>query len=261
MDCVKISAVIITLNEERNIARCLQSLQGVADEIIVMDSGSTDQTIAICRSYAARVYEQEWLGYGAQKNKANTFAQYPYILSLDADEALSDALRQRILEIKESPSADAYSMNRMTNYCGQWIKHCGWYPDKKIRLWKKGIGTWSLEKVHENLLIDSTVNVQHLFGNILHYTTYNISEHIAVVNKYTSYITEEYYAKKKKAMFLKILFAPLWSFIRDYIFKLGFLDGYYGFIVCKISAFATFLKYVKLRQRYQEQKVNKLNYT
>ncbi len=247
----KISAVIITKNEERNIERCLKSLQGVADEIIVVDSGSTDQTEAICNRFQVKFIKQDWLGYGAQKNHGNQLAQNDWILSIDADEALSDTLKKSIIELKTQSMADAYTVNRFTCYCGHWVKHCGWYPDKKIRLWKKEKGAWSLEKVHEKVLLAPNAVVHHLEGDLLHYTYYSIAEHIAVANKYTTYVAEEYFQKKKKAPFVKIFFSPIWCFIRDYVFRLGILDGYYGYVICKVAANSTFLKYAKLRQLYQ----------
>ena len=251
----KISAVIITFNEERNIARCLQSLQDVADEIVVVDSGSTDKTGEICRAFGVKFIFQEWLGYGSQKNFANTQAQYDCILSLDADEELSDTLKKSILEIKQNFTADACSMNRRTNYCGKkWIRHCGWYPDRKIRLWKKGKAEWSLHEIHERPLLNDNANIHFLNGDILHYTYYSIAEHIGIANKYTTLIAEGYYAKKKQVSILKILLAPVWGFLRDYFFRKGFLDGYYGFVICCIASFSTFLKYVKLRQLYQNEK-------
>jgi glycosyltransferase involved in cell wall biosynthesis len=244
----KISAVIITCNEERNIARCLQSLQGVADEIIVVDSGSTDKTEEICRQFGTKFIYQKWLGYGAQKNFANTFAQHDYILSLDADEALSDMLKRYILEIKQNSLADAYAVNRLTCYCGQWIKHCGWYPDAKIRLYRTDKAKWSLEELHEKIILNPNATTQHLKGDLLHYSYYTISGHILQLDKFTEVGAREYLKKGKKVSVVKIIYKPVWKFIRDYFIKLGVLDGYYGFIICAISAFATFIKYVKARQ-------------
>ncbi|MDR0873508.1 MAG: glycosyltransferase family 2 protein [Prevotellaceae bacterium] len=243
-----ISAVIITLNEECNIARCLQSLQGVADEIIVVDSGSTDRTQEICKSFGVKFIYQKWLGYGAQKNFANSLATCDYVLSLDADEALSDKLRESILSMKSRNAADIYAFNRCTNYEGKWIKHCGWYPDTKPRLWKNGIAEWSLDDVHERLIFSKDAKTQHLKGDLLHYTYTNLEEYIRLTNKYTSLAAETYYAKGKKASKTKVFFAPIWTFVRSYFLKRGFLDGFCGLQVCLIAAFYTFLKYEKLRQ-------------
>jgi glycosyltransferase involved in cell wall biosynthesis len=197
---------------------------------------------------------QQWLGYGAQKNFANTLAQYSYILSLDADEALSDTLNKSMLKFKQIATADAYRMNRHTNYCGKWIDHCGWYPDAKIRLWKKEEAQWSLDKVHEKIIVAPNATVLHIEGDILHYTYDSIMNHIAIANQYTTYVAEGYFERKKKVSLVKILFAPAWGFFRDYFIRMGFLDGYYGFVICVVAAFSTFLKYVKLRQLYLNEK-------
>lgn len=249
----KISAVIITLNEEKNIERCLISLAGVADEVVVIDSFSTDKTEQICHSHGVRFIQQPWLGYGKQKNFAAEQAQYDFILSLDADEALSDELRGSLLSLKQSNMADAYSLSRLTNYCGKWIYHCGWYPDSKIRLWRKGQAEWTTPKVHETLKLNNAVRVAKLKGNLLHYTYYTIGEHIQVANKYTGLVAEEYAARGKKASFIKIYLNPPFCFFRDYFLRLGILDGYYGFVICIVASFSTFLKYAKLKQLLEKK--------
>ena len=134
---IKLSCAIITLNEERNVARCIESLAGIADEIVVIDSGSTDATEAICRSYGVKFIQHDFEGYVEQKNFAVSQCAFEYILSLDADELLSEELKESISEIKNNWDKDGYSFNRLTNYCGKWIRHCGWYPDRKLRLFKK----------------------------------------------------------------------------------------------------------------------------
>lgn len=247
----KISAVIITLNEERNIARCLVSLRQVADEIIVVDSGSIDNTAQICAQYGVTVIHQPWLGYGAQKNFAAQLANFDYILSVDADEALSPELIDCLKKIKKAPMVDAYQVNRLTNYCGKWIFHCGWYPDRKIRLWRKHKACWTTPKVHETIKLSPNTVVEHLHGNLLHYTYYTLAEHVQVANHYTTLLAEEYARQGKKAGLLKRFVSPLYSFFRDYILRLGILDGYDGFVICLIAAFSTFLKYAKLKQFLQ----------
>lgn len=245
----KISAVIITLNEERNIGRCIDSLAGVADEVIVVDSGSKDRTEEICKEKGARFFFHAWEGYLEQKNHANTLASNSWILSLDADEALSAELKESILSTKEKPEDDGYEMNRLTNYCGKWIRHCGWYPDKKIRLFLRDKFVWGGERIHETLdKKDKEARVGHLNGDLFHYSYYSISEHIAQANHFTNLTAALAFDRGKKASLLKIIFSPLVKFIRDYFIKLGFLDGYYGYIVCRISAQATFMKYSKIRQ-------------
>ena len=246
----QLSVVIITLNEERNIGRCLKSLAGIADDIVVVDSGSTDRTGEICRESGARFISQPWLGFVDTKNFANAQARFPFILSLDADEALSDKLRSSVLAIKEAPGGAVYSMNRLTNYCGKWIRHCGWYPDRKIRLFNRDSAHWTGMVIHEALTADPGVAVKHLEGDLLHYSYYSVAGHIAQANRFTDLTAEEAFRKGRKAGIAQILFKPTIRFIRDYFFKLGFLDGYYGFIVCRISAQATFFKYIKLRQMH-----------
>jgi len=250
----KISATIITLNEEKNIARCLHSLRQVADEIIVVDSGSTDNTDRICAQYGTQFIYQSWLGYGAQKNYAAKLARYEFILSLDADEALSAELISHISYIKQKPMVDAYQVNRLTNYCGKWIHHCGWYPDKKIRLWRRNKAHWTTPQVHETITLAPHTTVNTLHGNLLHYTYYTIAEHVSTANKYTTLVAKEYAARGKKATFTKIFIRPVFSFFRDYILRLGVLDGYDGFVICLVAAFATFLKYAKLKQLLQQDK-------
>jgi glycosyltransferase involved in cell wall biosynthesis len=251
----RISAVIITYNEEYHIERCLQSVQDIADEIIVVDSLSTDHTEEICRRYGVAFYRQQWLGYGAQKNLGNGKAVYPYILSVDADEALDDTLKASIMEMKSSPvPKDAYRFNRLTNYCGQkWIRHCGWYPDAKVRLWRKEVARWDLTEVHECLIFDRKISVAHLKGDLLHYTYRSIAEHIRIADKYTSLAARKYFlASKKSSNLVVIAFRAWFCFIRDYFFRLGFLDGYYGYVICRITAFSTFLKYIKLNHLHKK---------
>jgi glycosyltransferase involved in cell wall biosynthesis len=244
----KISAIIITFNEEKNIARCLQSLQGVADEIIVVDSGSTDRTEEICKQFGVKFLVHLFEGHIEQKNYALAQAAFPCVLSLDADEALSEELKQSILATQEKWTADAYQFNRLTNYCGKWIRHSGWYPDTKIRLWDKRKGRWGGINPHDKVVLDNGVHAQHLKGDILHYSYNSISDHILQLDKFTEIGAREYHKKGKKSTIAKIIYKPIWKFIRDYFIKCGFLDGYAGFLVCSISAFATFSKYIKARQ-------------
>jgi glycosyltransferase involved in cell wall biosynthesis len=243
-----ISVVIITLNEERNIVRCIQSLQGLADEVLVVDSHSADRTCELALQLGARVISQDWQGYAATKNFANSQAKYDHILSLDADEALSDTLRRSIIQIKETWPADGFTMNRLTNYCGHWIRHCGWYPDRKLRLFNKKKGCWTGEIIHETVTMDEGTTMLHLKGDLLHFSYYSLADHIKQAEKFTDLTAKEAFLKNKNAGRVKILFAPKLKFFRDYFFKLGFLDGFYGYTVCRISSYATFLKYNKLWQ-------------
>jgi len=250
-----ISVVIITLNEERNIARCIKSVQGLADEVLVVDSHSTDRTCELAIGLGSRVISHDWQGYAATKNFANSQAKYDHILSLDADEALSDSLKQSILEIKERWPRDFYTMNRLTNYCGNWIRHCGWYPDRKLRLFNRNIGRWTGEIIHEVVTMDINTTSQHLKGDLLHYSYYSLADHIKQADRFTDLTAQEAYLKGKNSSRLKIFVAPKVKFIRDFFFNLGFLDGFYGYTVCRISALATWLKYKKLRQlHFDKQK-------
>jgi len=245
---VKLSVVIITLNEERNIGRCLQSVKSVADDIVVVDSGSTDRTAEICHENGARFIPHAWEGFTATKNFAVHQAAYPLILALDADEALSEDLKKSILQAKKSNNTFAGQVNRLTNYCGKWIKHCGWYPDRKIRLFNRSTARWTGMLIHESVETDPGIGIWQLEGDLLHYSYYTIADHIAQANRFTDLTAHEAWLKGRRASLWQILLNPLARFVRDYFFRAGFLDGYYGFVVCRISAHATFLKYAKLRQ-------------
>jgi glycosyltransferase involved in cell wall biosynthesis len=244
---VSISAVIITLNEERNIGRCLNSLQGVADEIVVVDSYSSDRTEEICRSHGARFIQHRFTGHIEQKNWAILQASHPFVLSLDADEALSHELRSSILEVKGNWTHDAYYFNRLTSYCGKWIRHTTWYPSRKLRLWDSRIGSWGGINPHDRFLLSAGATKKFLKGDLLHYSYYTISEHQAQINSFSSILAKSYYEEGRKAHMLILFFAPLWRFIRDYVIKLGFLDGFYGLVISVNSSHEVFLKYVKLR--------------
>jgi glycosyltransferase involved in cell wall biosynthesis len=252
----KLSVVIITLNEERNIARCLGSIAGLSDDIIVVDSGSDDLTESICKSFGVRFYTHEWMGYAETKNYANSLAKNPLILSLDADEALSNELRESIKLVLQNQTSSVYSMNRLTNYCGKWIRHGGWYPDVKIRLFNNDAGYWTGSHVHETLQLKNGSPVQHLKGDILHYSYASIAEHVSQSNHFTDLAAKKAFQAGQKASLFKVVLSPIVKFIRDYFLKAGFMDGYYGYIICRISAFATFMKYAKLRQLHKETKIS-----
>jgi glycosyltransferase involved in cell wall biosynthesis len=247
---MNITAVIITFNEERNIARCIESLHGVADEIVVVDSGSTDQTISICESLNVKPIRQDWLGYSAQKNFANGIATNNWILSIDADEALSDELKQSILQLKNAGSMSVCSFNRCTNYCGTWIRHGGWYPDTKVRIFDRNKVRWTGE-IHEQLIGFESSDVVHLKGDLLHYSYYSEEDHIRQTEKFTTLSAEDLFKKGKKAGWMKMYLSPISRFISGYIFRLGFLDGKAGFRIAVLSAGATRKKYTKLNQLYK----------
>lgn len=245
---MQLSVVVITLNEEHNIQRCLESVRSIADEIVVVDSLSTDRTCEIAIAHGARIAEQEFLGYVGQRNFASKVTAHDWILMLDADEVLSAELSESILQIKADPQSDAYYLNRLTNYCGKWIKHCGWYPDKKIRLYNKHKGSWKGHLVHEYWEAkNENERIGKLKGDLLHYSFNTISEHINQIHKFTELSARANAEQGKSCSLLKIWIGPKLFFFSRYILKLGFLDGYYGFLVCKYSAYAQFIKYSKTR--------------
>ncbi len=251
----QLSVVIITYNEEKNIARCLESIQGIADDIIVVDSFSSDQTENICKKYNVNFIQCQWLGYSATKNFANEVAKYNWILSLDADEALSEELKASILKIKKGEQLLTCDFNRLTNYCGSWIKHGGWYPDKKVRIFDRTNTKWG-GIIHEELIFEKPVSVLHLNGDCLHYSYYTLEQHYKQADNFTTIAAKDLYEKGKKASVIKLLISPIIKFIRDYFIKLGILDGTAGYTVSRISAYATYLKYKKLRTLYSTNGAN-----
>lgn len=245
---MKISCVIITYNEEKNIERCIKSVKDVVDDIVIIDSFSTDRTKEICAKHKVRFVEHVFEGHIEQKNYAITQAKFPYILSIDADEALSDKLKESILEVKNNWDSDGYYFNRLTNYCGKWIKHCGWYPDQKLRLWDSRLGLWAGTNPHDRYEMKPAARLKYIKGDLLHYSYYTISQHIDQVNKFTEIGAREAVNSGRRSNLLKIIINPMWKFFRDYFLKRGFMDGYHGFVICKISAQATFIKYIKMKE-------------
>jgi glycosyltransferase involved in cell wall biosynthesis len=250
---VQLSVVIITFNEERNIGRCIDAVKDIADDIVVLDSFSTDRTAEICNSKGVRFIQHVFDGHIEQKNRAITFAKFPHILSLDADEAPDELLKQSIIAAKNNWQHDGYSMNRLTNYCGKWIKHCGWYPDTKLRLWDSRKGKWGGVNPHDRYeLTTPKATTAHLAGNILHYSYYTVEEHYRQADKFSTIAATALYAKGKRSSLLLAAIKTGAKFLRNYIIKLGFLDGHYGFVICRISAGETWQKYIKLRNLHRQ---------
>lgn len=242
---MKISATIITCNEERNIVRVIESLR-CCDEIIVVDSGSTDRTCELAANLGAKVIESPWPGYAKQKNLAAERAAHDWILSLDADEALSEGLEAEIWRIKkQGPRFDAYTMPRIAQYLGRWILHSGWYPDRKIRLYHREKASWKGDFVHESVFTDGSTG--HLDGQILHHTCDSLSEHLRTLDRYTTLAAEQLVFRKKKVTLWRLLVDPPWTFVSTYFLKRGFLDGLEGLVIAYMAAFYTFLKYAKAR--------------
>ncbi len=248
----KLSAVIITFNEERNIGRCLESLKGIADEIVVVDSFSTDQTRNISEKAGALFLEHAFEGHIQQKNYALTQASNDLVLSLDADEVLSDTLRTSILNLKQREDADGYTMNRLSNYCGHWIHHGSWYPDIKLRVFDRRKVRWSGVNPHDKAAPFSDAKIIHLSGDILHYTYYTIDEHIQKLDYFSGIAAQAYLEKNKKAGWWDLLVRPGFAFFRDFILRAGFLDGYYGWVIARFTAHYTLQKYVKLRFLHEQ---------
>ena len=246
---IKISAVIITFNEEKNIGRCLDSLNGVADEIVVVDSFSTDKTEEICNDKGTRFIRNRFEGHVEQKNYAMSRANHDHILSLDGDEALSEELKKSILRAKNNWNYDGYSFNRLTNYCGKWIRYCGWYPDKKLRLWDRRKGRWGGVNPHDKVFMDENSSIYHLKGDLFHYSYHTIREHVLQMNKFSDIAAQVAYENGRRSnLIIDVLLNPLLTFMKKYFMKLGILDGYYGFIISINTAFGKFLKYIKLRE-------------
>ena len=256
---IKLSVLIITYNEEANIGRCLDSVQAIADEIVIIDSQSTDKTEEICLSKGAKVIQKPFENFVKQRNNANEAASNDYILTIDADEVLTPELIQSIKAIKENWQYDVYEVNRLNNYCGQWIKHSGWYPEWRPRIFNRQKVNWVGLLVHETLEVDTSAKTSRVDGHLLHYSYKSVSEHIQRINRYSDLTAQESFIRKKSSNLFKIWFNPKLRFFRDYIVKGGFRDGYYGYVICKVSALTTFLKYSKLKDLYAQEKLNNLN--
>ncbi len=246
----KISAVIITYNEEEHLEKCLASLVNVADEIIVVDSYSTDRTKKICEHFNVRFIEHKFEGYIEQKNYALSTATNDYILSLDGDEALSEELKSSIIKIKQNWTCDGYYSNRLNNYCGQWIKHSDWYPDKKLRLFKKGSGEWKGINPHDSYTLKKNKKEGKLKGDLLHWIYRDYKEHKQKVDNFSTIAAEAYFKLGIKSSIFKIFFRPSWAFFKSYFLRLGFLDGKNGFRICKQTFRVTYLKYKKLYKHW-----------
>ncbi len=247
----KISACIISFNEERKIEECLQSLHGVVEEIVVVDSLSSDQTVEIAGRYTDKIFHQKFLGHVEQKNLAVSKAGHDWILSLDCDERLSPQLREAILAIKEElRERTVYRMARKTFYVYRWLNHC-WYPDRKVRLFNKHAARWGGVNPHDRVVMDEGVAVADLDGDILHYSFDSISAHLRTLDNFTEIGAREIVAKGKRVGLLSPLGHGLWTFMRVYLFKGGFRDGLAGLVVGVLSGVHAFVKYAKVLFHYR----------
>jgi glycosyltransferase involved in cell wall biosynthesis len=249
-----LSVVIITYNEEHNIGRCIDSVKSLADEIIVLDSYSTDKTVEIARAHGAIIHHEKFRGYIGQKNYAMHLASHNYILSLDADEALDETLIASILEVKENFLHRAYRMNRCTSYCGRFMHHGLWYPDKKIRLFDRRIAKWGGLNPHDKIELEKDFDFQHLKGNILHYAFDTTEDLIWRNNRISSIAAMSLYNTGRRSSWYKMLVRPTWAFLNGYFFRRGFLDGFEGFSFAVNTSHQVFLKYSKLYKLHRSSK-------
>lgn len=249
---IKLSVCIITGNEEENIRRCLESVSGWVDEIVVVDSFSTDKTVEICYEYTDRVFQHRWLGYIGQKSIARNLASNDWVLFVDADEAVSDKLKQEILQLfeKGAPTdAVGYDFPRQVWFLNRWIRHGDWYPDTKLRLFKKSCGHCCGCEPHERIDVDGVVH--HLKSPLYHYTYDDIRDQLNTLNRFSSISADGVDIKKKKsfAILFGMFFHSPFRFFRCYFIKCGFMDGMPGLIIATTAAFGTFVKYAKLWER------------
>jgi glycosyltransferase involved in cell wall biosynthesis len=242
---IQISAVVITFNEEKNIRRCITSVKPVADEIIVVDSFSKDGTRRICEEEGVKFVEHAFEGHIQQKNFAVTIASNDFVLSLDADEFLSEELANSIKIVKTSGTLQAYSMNRLNGIAGRWIRSTDWYPDKKLRLWNKNIGKWGGYNPHDTVVVSPGTKVQHLSGNLMHDSYQNYHEMMVKAVQYAKIFAHANQHKKSSSI-LKVIYKSVFTFIRNYFIKYGFLNGVDGLVISYTNAYYTFHKYLML---------------
>jgi glycosyltransferase involved in cell wall biosynthesis len=249
-----LSAVVIAFNEEKYIERCIRSLQTVAEEVVVVDSFSTDRTVAICKQLGVKVYQQAFLGYVQQKDYAVGLATHDHILSLDADEALSEEMAASILQVKENWTHDAYVFNRLNNFCGRWMWHTNLYPDRKIRLFDRRMAAWGGINPHDEVILRAGGTKRRLDGPILHWLCDTFEEHLEKTDRFSAIAAREAFDRGVQAPVGKVMIKPLWRFFHNYVIKLGFLEGYHGYLVSRYAGLLGFLKYSKLRRLHLENR-------
>jgi glycosyltransferase involved in cell wall biosynthesis len=243
----KLSVCIVAMNEEDRIADCLRSVD-FADEWIVIDSHSTDRTREVAEGLGARVIERDWPGHVQQKNFALEQAEYEWALCLDADERVSPELRSALLAALAGDTLpDGFEFARRTWYLGRWIRHGGWYPDRKLRLVRRAKARWGGTNPHDHL--DVNGRVVRLPGDLLHYSYRSIGDHLRTINSFTTIAAREKHARGRRAGLLDLVGRPVWKFLRMYVLKAGFLDGVAGLVVAVTGSYYVFLKYAKLLER------------
>lgn len=238
----KISTIIISFNEEANIERCIESVAGISDEIVVVDSGSTDRTAEIARRYTDRVIIREWPGYGKQKQWALDQVSHEWVFSVDADEEVSPELKAEIETLDFR--ADGYYLPRRVWYLNRWINHCGWYPDYVLRLFKKKRGGFTDNILHESVVLKGTT--ERLKNNLHHYSYRDVTHHLEKMNTFTSLAAKQMYARGTRAGVYSVSIVPFLEFIKVYFLKRGILDGLPGLVIATLHACYVFEKYAKL---------------
>jgi glycosyltransferase involved in cell wall biosynthesis len=241
---VKVTVTVITRDEASNIAAALESVAW-ADEIVVIDSGSTDDTVAIARRHATRVEVREWPGYGAQKNYAAEIASNDWILSIDADERVTPELASEIRALlAATPGAAGYRIPRVAWYFGRWIRSTDWYPDYQLRLYDRRAGRWNGRRVHESVELRGTAG--QLRHELQHYAYRDLAHHLATIDRYTTLAAEQWLAEGRRTNGVELLLNPRFAFVRNYILRGGFRDGEAGLVISKLNAYYVFLKLAKL---------------
>jgi glycosyltransferase involved in cell wall biosynthesis len=239
-----LSVTIIARDEEDRIGDAIRSVS-FANEIIVLDSGSRDRTVSICRSLGARVIETDWPGYVTQKNRALDHVNHEWVLSLDADERVSPELAESIRTVlNDGPRSDGYAVARRQWYLGRWIRHSGWYPNRSVRLFRRGKGRWIGLELHERVELDGTVG--RLSGDLLHLSYRNLSDHLKTIDRYSTLFAQEGRTRGRRARWWDLVFRPPLFFLKRYFLSLGFLDGVHGVIICGMGAFYTHCRWSKL---------------
>ena len=253
---MKISAVIICFNEEKKIARCLESVAW-ADEIVVLDSFSNDSTLKICSKYTDKVYQHEFEGHIEQKNRALDLCKFDWVFSIDADEVVSEELKNSILKLKEldqTKDIHGFFVNRKIYYLGKWIEHTNWYPDFKLRLFKRSKAKWGGINPHDTIILDGAA--EKLQGDLFHYSYDDVSAHLQTIDKFTSIMAREYYANGKKASIWNITLRPIFGFFKSYILKKGFLEGKRGWMIALLDGYYVLLKFLKIYEIQVNEKKN-----
>ena len=246
-----LSIVILTKNEAQNIARCLQPLIGLTDDILIVDNGSTDNTIEIAQSLNATVLQTTWKGYSGTKNEGNSKAKYDWILSLDADEVINEDLRNEIIHLfsNEMKETESFAIQRKMMYCGKQLNYGAVANEFRLRIFNRKIGCWNEEEVHENVVFKEKIQIKKLAGFVYHFSYNTTQEHVQRLEKYAHLFASK---STKKPTFIKLYLSPYFGFLRNYIFKLGLLDGKPGFLFAKNELWYTFRKYQLLNAIFRK---------